>query len=359
MLSYVVPNLLPVLTVPSGLPTFPTVKHSWLLIVRALRLWCAAFLVLGTTLGLAQDRSDSATKTAAEPPRKVIFETDLCSDVDDVGALAMLHALANRGEAEILAVCFNEAHADGAAAIDAINTWYGRGDIPIGVYKGNLHQPDKSRYLEHVARFPHDLTGEKAPSALEVYRQVLREQPDRSVTIVSVGFLNNLFDLLKADSDLVARKVVKLVVMGGVRNDGFNLVRHDLVGTSEYVIRHWPTPLVISQHGAATLTGARLADAPAENPVREAYYRWHDRQYKGRSSWDQVAVLYGVRGLGGYFSEIATGKGRLSNGFEWSMHPGSRSYLQAKLSDREFAEIIEDLMIEPPSQNRKKTGPGK
>ena len=37
--------------------------------------------------------------TAAEPPKKVIFETDMCSDVDDVGALAMLHALADKGEA--------------------------------------------------------------------------------------------------------------------------------------------------------------------------------------------------------------------------------------------------------------------
>jgi pyrimidine-specific ribonucleoside hydrolase len=194
-----------------------------------------------------------AQGTGTSPPKKVIFETDMCLDVDDVGALAMLHALADRGEVEILAVCFNEVHKSGIAAIDAINTWYGRGDIPLGIYKGELDGPDESRYLDHVARFPYDLTNNSAPSALDVYLKVLRGQPDKSVTVISVGFLNNLYDLLKANRGLITNKVTELVVMAGRVNDGFNLVRHNLVDQSEYVIRHWPTPLVISQHGHATV----------------------------------------------------------------------------------------------------------
>ena len=64
-----------------------------------------------------------AQETTADQPKKVIYETDMCLDVDDVGGLAMLHALADEGEVEILAVTFNEVHPSGAAAIDAINTW--------------------------------------------------------------------------------------------------------------------------------------------------------------------------------------------------------------------------------------------
>lgn len=64
-------------------------------------------------------------------PKKIIYETDMCVAADDVGALALIHGLQNRGEAELLAVCLNATgDPDGAAAIDAINTWYGRGDIP-------------------------------------------------------------------------------------------------------------------------------------------------------------------------------------------------------------------------------------
>jgi hypothetical protein len=290
----------------------------------------------------------SAPLTAAEQPKKVIYETDMCLDVDDVGGLAILHALADKGEVEILAVTFNEVHPSGAAAIDAINTWYGRGGIPVGICKGNLAAPDTSKYLGPVAAFPHDLAGETAPTALEVYRKVLAEQPDKSVTIISVGFLNNIYDLLKAEPDLVGKKVKELVVMGGRNNDDFNLSRHDLVAQSEYVIRHWPTPLVISSHGGGTKTGGRLSGTAAGNPVREAYYQWFDQSYQGRSSWDQVAVLYGVRGLRNYFSEVVTGTGRLRNGFEWQMQPGHRSSLEPKLSDQEFVDIIEPLMIQPP-----------
>ena len=298
-------------------------------------------MTITPTHSVAQD----AEKTL---PKSVIFETDMCSDVDDVGALAVLHALADNAEVEILAISFNEVHPSGVNAIRAINTWYNRDEIPIGIYKGDLANPDASRYLDKVANFPHDPPSVEAPSSLELYLQVLGEQPDNSVTIISVGFLNNLYDLLKADPNLISQKVAELVVMAGLINDTFNTVRHDLVDQTEYVIRNWPTPLVISQHGESVHTGAKLADAPAENPVREAYYQWFDGQYKGRASWDQVAVLYGVRGLRDYFIEVMEGRGKLPNGYEWEMKPGIRSYLKARLSDSDFTDIIESLMIKPP-----------
>jgi len=280
--------------------------------------------------------------------KKIIYETDMCADVDDAGGLAILHALANNGEAEILAVCFNEVHPYGAPAIDAMNTWYGRGNIPIGIYKGHLDNPHGSGYLEHVAEFPHDLKSADAPSALDVYRQVLTEQPDSSVTIVSVGFLNNINDLLIAEPELVAQKVKELVQMAGVYNDGFNLVQHNLVSISENVIRNWPTPLVISQEGWDIYTGDNLQNAPEENPVREAFYRYFGGEYRGRSSWDEMAILYGVRGLTTYFNEITNGTGQLSNGYTWQMKPGFRSYLTNRYSNSTYEHIIEDLMDQMP-----------
>ncbi|RKU18123.1 hypothetical protein C6500_13975 [Candidatus Poribacteria bacterium] len=314
---------------------------EWNLKVLYLATILAVFTMATTSNLLAEDAKETN-------PKRVIFETDMCTDVDDVGALAVLHALADNGEVEILTINYNEAHPNGAGAICAINTWYNRGDIPIGIYKGNLADPDESSYLDALANFPHDLPTTPTPSSVELYRQVLSEQPDNSVTIISVGFLNNLYDLLTAEPDLVAKKVTELVVMALLIDDPYNTVRHDLIDKSEYVIHNWPTPLVISQHGESVHTGARLAETPAENPVREAYYRRFNGQYKDRSSWDQIAVLYGVRGLSDYFTEITDGKGTLSNGYAWEMKSGFRSYLEVRLSDSEFVRIIENLMIKPP-----------
>jgi sucrose-6-phosphate hydrolase SacC (GH32 family)/PKD repeat protein len=282
--------------------------------------------------------------------KRVIYETDMCLDVDDVGGLAILHAMADRGEAEILAVCFNEVHPSGAAAIDAANTWYGRGDIPVGVYKAPLFEPDYSGYLEELARFPHDLDHEGAARALDTYRQVLSDQPDHSVTIISVGFLNNLNDLLMAEPKLLEQKVKELVIMGGRIGDGFNLVRHNLVSASQNVIENWPTPLVISQAGSSILTGATLQEVSEKNPVRTAYYTFFGSNFCDRPSWDQMAVLYGVRGTTTYFERITNGKGSLSNGYAWKMKPGVRSYLKTRLPDDSFAKIIESLMTVPPLQ---------
>ena len=108
--------------------------------------------------------------------------------------------------------------------------------------------------------------------------------------------------------------------MARVIDDPYNTFRHNLVDTSAYVIRHWPTPLVISQHGESVHTGARLGETPAENPVREAYYRWFNGTIQRTFPVGIRSLSYMVcGGLGDYFTEVTEGKGRLSNGYEWQM----------------------------------------
>ena len=45
--------------------------------------------------------------TRAADPVRLIFDTDMANDCDDAGALAVLHALADLGEVEILAIVTN------------------------------------------------------------------------------------------------------------------------------------------------------------------------------------------------------------------------------------------------------------
>jgi len=287
----------------------------------------------------------------ADKPKKVIFETDMCLDVDDVGALALLHALADNNEAEILAVCYNEAHHYAASAIDAINTWYGRGKIPIGIFKGEFDAPDYSQYLETISNYPNDIKENEVPEAIEVYRNALKNQPDKSVTIISVGFLNNLSKLLREEPELIAAKVKELVLMGGVSNDGFNFSRHNLNVESEYIFKNWPTPLVISQQGGNIITGIPLQNAPNENPVRAAYFQFFHNCYCDRPSWDPLTVLYAVRGTSDYFKMIDKGTGRLSNGYSYKMKQNWRSYLETVLPNSDYEDIINRLMLKPPKNN--------
>ncbi len=268
-------------------------------------------------------------------------------DVDDVGALACLHALADLGEADILMVSFNEVHPNGPSAIHAINSWYGREHIPIGVAQRDLSNPDGSRYLDHIAKMASSSGEVPVQEAVKLYREVLTQQPDKSVTIVSVGFLNTLAELLEQERDLIERSVAELVLMGGHRNDRFNFVRHNLVESTQQVIENWPTPIVVTDFGVEVETGGPLAHTDPENPVREAYFRWFNRSFGNRASWDQVAVLYGVRATGNLFELQTSGSGSLPNGYSWSFGE-NRPYLRPIAEADVFEKVINELMIAEP-----------
>jgi len=281
----------------------------------------------------------------------VIYETDMTLDVDDVGALAVLHGLQMEKKVNLLGVCYNEVHPAGPAVIDAINTYYGYGTLPIGIYQKQLADPDPSDYFSlerdfDVDNMAHDPMDNIVGNAVGVYKSLLKDQPDSSVTIVSVGFLNNLYELLqdKEGYSLVEKKVKLLAIMGGLHNDGFNLVRHDLVEQSQYVIENWPGKLVTTHVGGDMITGETLTSTtPINNPVRRSYeLEWYQGPHIGRSSWDEVTVLYAVYGTD-YYVEEWEGSGNLRNGYTWSFKKGHRGYAAPK-DDSQVEKEIERLM---------------
>jgi inosine-uridine nucleoside N-ribohydrolase len=317
---------------------------------------------------------------AQQHPVRIILDVDLAEDVDDAGAVAVLHALANRGEAEILGMLVSSKNEWVGPALDAINTWYGRPDIPIGYQRGheygyrNPKDADRqttSKYAEPVARaFPHRLQrSSDAPDAATLCRKLLAAQPDGSVTIVTTGFLTNLRNLLDSPPDassplggeaLVKQKVKQWVCMGGIfpggkfpNGGGEYNVMWDTVA-SVRAINDWPTPVVFSgfEIGARVKVGARLRETPGSNPVRACYE--HYNGLKDREAWDLTAVLYAVRGARSYWALSEPGvclmHARVTHGYnEWVPSPvGRHRYLVEAMPPGELAKVLEALIVEPP-----------
>jgi inosine-uridine nucleoside N-ribohydrolase len=317
---------------------------------------------------------------AAEPVPKIILDVDLAEDVDDAGALGVLHALANRGEAEILGVLVSSKNESVGPCLDAINTWYGRPNLPIGYQHGhqfgyrNAKDPDRdttSKYAEPVAKaFPHDLQrSSDAPEAAGLCRQLLAAQPDHSVTFVTVGFLTNLRNLLDSRPDqhspldgeaLVKQKVKQWVCMGGQFPEGrfpdgngeYN-VMWDTVA-SVRAINDWPTPIVFTgfEIGVRVKAGARLKETSEANPVRACYQHYNGLQ--DREAWDLTAVLYAVRGARDYWTLSEPGlclmHARVSHGYnEWVPSPAkNHRYLIEKMPPAEVGKALDELLVEPP-----------
>jgi inosine-uridine nucleoside N-ribohydrolase len=241
---------------------------------------------------------------------RIIFDTDMDTDCDDAGALAILHSLADRGEAEILGTLVSSHYPYSVPCVAAINAYYGRPDLPVGSPKGAGADTNRgSAYARQIAEaFPSAYrSNEDAPDAALVYRQLLSTEEDNSVVIVTVGYVTNLRDLLATTADsssplsgleLVRRKVKRWVCMGGrypahLDPNVYGNFKPDPVSAVE-AAQHWPGEIVFTGLGDDILTGKTLRQTPENNPVRQAY-ELYLREKPARPSWDPIAVLYAVQ----------------------------------------------------------------
>lgn len=135
---------------------------------RLQRLWwlAACCIILITT---------TASPTAAASPcrssgKGVIIDTDM--EIDDVGAVLLAFGLEQRGEARVLAMGLQGPGEFDPATLDAIDTYYGRGDIPLGMRLEGQYQGKQVDHFDHfhqyiAEHFPNKFTEGKRPSSGE------------------------------------------------------------------------------------------------------------------------------------------------------------------------------------------------
>eukprot|EP00035_Acanthoeca_spectabilis_P032234 m.17874 g.17874 ORF g.17874 m.17874 type:complete len:315 (+) comp5231_c0_seq2:88-1032(+) len=293
----------------------------------------------------------------AEPPR-LIIDTDMSTDCDDVGATCIAHALMDRGEVNLIAVVHDT----------------------VGAYKGPFDATVRGSYVDDlVQRFPGAITNaSQAPDALQVYRKALASSPDTSVWISSIGFTTNLEALLKSPPDdisplsgpdLVKNKVKGIAWMGGrypastpgEPSPEHNFGYHDIGSSTAFTVENWPSsvPIVFLgwEVGAPIVTGGSMTNhTPLSNPCRAAYID-HSGAGNDRSSWDPATTLFAVRGAEAFYSEHSTGRNKVSSpdGNNQWVETGvsqNQSYLVLTASAEAVKTAIDDLLLAPPLLRR-------
>jgi inosine-uridine nucleoside N-ribohydrolase len=255
------------------------------------------------------------------PSVKIIFDTDIGNDVDDVLALGMLHALQTRGACELLAVTTTRGDEWSGPFVNAVNTFYGRPNIPIGCIR-TRPEKDPGKFLPLVEimdggklRYPHALKrSSDTPDALKLLRRVLAGQLDGSVVLVQVGYFSNFAALLDTPADeysplsgneLVKQKVKLLSIMGGAFQAisgnhhfcEFNVTQD--IPAAQKLAREWPTPIVWSgfEIGQAmpypAVSIQRDFGYVVHHPLVEAYCAYMPPPHE-RPTWDLTATLYAV-----------------------------------------------------------------
>lgn len=140
--------------------------------------------------------------------------------------------------------------------IDALNVYFNRSSISIGITKdpaamatsGTLGWPE---YI--LAHYPHPnyVNNSQAEDAVQLYRRLLAQADEQSITILSIGYLNNLAGLLGTGPDsystasgieLVRSKVKQMFVMAGTYPNGTELNIQDQPAAAIAALPNWPTP---------------------------------------------------------------------------------------------------------------------
>ncbi|KAH7304670.1 Inosine/uridine-preferring nucleoside hydrolase domain-containing protein [Stachybotrys elegans] len=265
----------------------------------------------------------------------IILETDLFSDVDDVGALLLATTLK---QSNLLAVNINVPSSYSALAGSALLGYYGHPDTPLGIaqpiddrtffdgwaFKLGEYTSKVGYHFREYSSLAWDaddkgkLSVNETWDAVKLYRKVLSEAEDDSITICSIGFFNNLSGLLNSTADefsslsgpqLIAAKVKELVIMGGEYPAGreYNFFGDNPLYTA-HVVNNWQGKMTFSgaELGGNVFSGAGLMkDGPDADPAKKGYL-WYTYG-EARESWDPLTLVYAVLGLDDWFEYAGQG----------------------------------------------------
>ncbi|MEY3991079.1 MAG: hypothetical protein RI985_2160 [Chloroflexota bacterium] len=287
----------------------------------------------------------------------IILDTDMGNDVDDALAMAVLHNLQDRGHCQLEAVILSRPGHDAARMCAAINRFYGRGTIPVGVMR-NGPTPNNSPFLAVGKAWPHRYKPNSAPDAVDLLRATLERLPDGSVTIVHIGFATNMAIMLSNPDDvaLIKRKVRMLSVMAGafLPIDGnqrfleFNVVSD--IPAMQVLATTWPTPIVWGGFEIGWALRYPRVSIANDFGYRERHiiveaYNAYCAPDEERPCWDLASALYAVLPERGYFGLSQPGKVVVADDGFTTFVPGARGKQRYLTMDAaQQARVLEALV---------------
>ncbi|MBZ5630575.1 MAG: hypothetical protein LAO06_17095 [Acidobacteriia bacterium] len=308
-----------------------------------------------------------STAPAVYPAVPVLLDNQMIEDVDQMGDAAVLHVLAQQGEARIIAHTVSTDNVYGAPCAESVSNYYRHPGTVVGAYQGTMFGGQTSSYAQQVAAmYAPGQTRADFGDAVTVMRQALHDATDGSVVVVSTGYAQNLHSLLTSAADAIDSRTGSALVSAKVKSYVAMVGRFPSTGTPEhnasmsvsdwqYVIANWPTPMVFADYniGTSPITAPPSGADPAVNPIKKAF----DLFGAEYGSWGQQAILFAVRGLtplftyGGLNGTVSMdGSGNTA----WSATAGTHSYIRQLVFDTAIGTQIDKMLAASPSGTRRR-----
>ncbi len=252
------------------------------LLSRTTITWVALLAILLLALTAGASAADSASRSGRKIP--VIFDTDICDDIDDTWALALLLQSPEFDVKLVVTAVGNTVSK--AKTVAKFLEIAGRTDIPIGIgvqqNKGS-HRQDAWAKDYKLSAYPGTIYEDGVKALIDT---VMNSR--RRIRIIAVGPLPNIAAAL-AREPRIAEKSQFVGMHGSVRlgyggskkiSAEYN-VRADVKGCQKVFTAPWPITITpLDTCGLVRLKGdkyqkVRKANSPMARALMENYRAWH------------------------------------------------------------------------------------
>ncbi len=276
----------------------------------------------------------------------IIFDTDLGNSTDDVFAMQALFAYQDAGYCRVKGVMQSRKLEKAKLLIDQFMHYYNADNVPLGLVEGEQQFFEMIPYYQLADSIKQDGKPLFEPTGIplsnrlpawKLYRKLLSEADDNSISIVCVGMFTNLGLLVSSSADeystlsgkeLIKKKVKRLDLMGGcfspiplryteAGKPKMLEAEYNISGDiplAQKVINDWPTEIHLfpleeglnfpSVHDEIL---AQYASKP-NSPIYQIYSRYNEwaKGDVGQYLWDVITMFHTILGED-YFDCSPTG----------------------------------------------------
>lgn len=273
--------------------------------------------------------------------KKVILDTDLGCDSDDIGAVVILNQLYKQKKVLPLCITSVNSHIEPALVIEEINKHY-HNEFLVGMNKSNNYGIDNGYAFDICKKFNISKNKDYL-SSVEVIKKVLDEQTE-PIELITVGPLTNIGNFIKIyGADLLNEKVSVIYSMAGnfvSSNAEWNITED--IESFKTVLDTFNNKMVFIpfEIGCDVFTARNLL-----NSDTLMGYGYHVHSYGVRPSWDPITVFYGIT-LSEEFKLSKKGTVLCSSAgvTTFSEGEGNHYYIVNDFDKKKIENILEELM---------------
>lgn len=257
-------------------------------------------------------------------PVKMILDADFGSSTDDLFTLMMLNHYIDDGLVDLKGIIVDRMGEKNAGVVDIFNTYYGHPDIPIGIERNGVVNPrqfipyngicdlkgkdGKPMFKRTVTDFKNSLEDYK------LYRKILSEAENNSISIVAIGFATSLAELMKSGADeyssltgveLVQQKVKGIFIQSGRFEPTDSLCGYNMrAASAQAKIFYDMLPKNVDLNMSPSMVGDGMNYLPEDvladlkdvelNPIKAVYENYTCDT--GQRMWDSNCLVHAVFG---------------------------------------------------------------